>query len=205
VIEYLLLGSGFAVAAALQPGPTQAYLLSRTAAIGWKRTLPASLAPVLSDGPVAFIALVVLSRLPDAFQDVLRLAGGLLLVWLAVSAYREARSAEIGVDGSGPRSLFEATLVNLLNPNPYLGWALVLGPSTLAAWNESRILAFVLVGSFYVTMVATLAAMIVLLGATGLLSERRRRALVLVSAVLLLGLGVYLLAMSAWRLGGFGG
>jgi len=204
VIEYLLFGSGLAFAAAIQPGPTQAYLLSRTAAIGWKRTLPASLAPVLSDGPVAFIALFILSRLPDTFQDVLRFAGGLLLVWLAVSAYRDARSDTIAVAGSGPRTLFEATLVNLLNPNPYLGWALVLGPSTIAAWSENRFHAFVLIGSFYVTMVATLAAMIVLLGATGLLNERRRRVLVLVSALLLLGLGGYLLAVSGWSLAGFG-
>lgn len=205
MIEYLLLGSGLAFAAAIQPGPTQAYLLSRTVAIGWKRTLPASLAPVLSDGPVAFIALFVLSRLPDTFQDVLRFAGGLLLVWLAVSAYRGSKRDEIGVTGSGPRSLFEATLVNLLNPNPYLGWALVLGPSTLAAWSESRLFAFVLVGSFYVTMVASLAVMIFLSGATGLLNERRRRVLVLVSAALLFGFGGYLLSVSVWRLTGFGG
>ena len=44
MFELMLIGGGFAFAAAVQPGPLQAFLLARVAADGWKRTLPAALA-----------------------------------------------------------------------------------------------------------------------------------------------------------------
>ena len=60
---------GFAFAAALQPGPLQAYLLASVAQRGWKRTLPAALSPLLSDGPIILVVLLVLTRLPDSFRS----------------------------------------------------------------------------------------------------------------------------------------
>lgn len=59
MLPYLMLGGGLAFAAVLQPGPLQAFLLSRTIAHGWKRTLPAALSPVLSDLPIALLVLLV--------------------------------------------------------------------------------------------------------------------------------------------------
>src|SRR5512147_2464274 len=91
MLEYLLLGGGFALAAAAQPGPLQAFLLSRVAERGWKPTLPAALAPLLSDGPIALLAVFVLGRLPRTLAHALGAAGGLLLLYLAWSAFREWR------------------------------------------------------------------------------------------------------------------
>ena len=194
MLRYLLLGGGFAFGAAIQPGPLQAFLVSRVAATGWSRTLPACLSPLLSDGPIALLTLLVLVQLPQAFQRVLRGGGGFLLLYLAWVAYRQWRKpAEPGSRGSAPRTLLEAALVNLLNPNPYLGWALVLGPSVLAAWHEHRAYAVALVVAFYGTMVATLAGFILLVGTARFLGARGQHALVGVPAVVLAGLGVYLL------------
>jgi threonine/homoserine/homoserine lactone efflux protein len=192
---YLLLGGGFAFAAAIQPGPFQAFLVSRVAATGWKRTLPACLAPLLSDGPIALLVLLVLGRLTPAFQQGLRACGGLLLLYLAGVALVQWRNpVEAAAGGSAPRTLFEAVLVNALNPNAYLGWALVLGPTMLAAWRERPSFAVALVVGFYAVLVATLGGFIVLAGAARWLGPRGRRTLVGVSALLLAGLGVYLLA-----------
>jgi threonine/homoserine/homoserine lactone efflux protein len=194
VLKYLLLGSGFAFAAAIQPGPLQAFLLSRVAATGWRRTLPACLAPLLSDGPIALLALLVLGQLPPPFQRILRGGGGLLLLYLAWVAFRQWRNpAEPGSHGSAPRTMLEAALVNLLNPNPYLGWALVLGPLTVSAWHEHWAYAVALVAAFYGTMVAMLAAFILLVGTARFLGPRGQHALLGVSAVVLAGIGVYLL------------
>lgn len=197
MLEYLLFGSGFAFAAAVQPGPLQAFLVSRVAATGWRRTLPACLAPLLSDGPIALLALLVLRELSPVFQHLLRAAGGLLLFYLAWVAFRQWREpARIGAGGSAPRTLLEATLVNVLNPNPYIGWTLVLGPSVIAAWNEHGAYAVSLVVAFYGTMVLALAAFILLIGTARFLGSRGQRALVGASAVLLAGLGVYLFAVA---------
>jgi hypothetical protein len=64
MLESLIIGSSFAFTAAIQPGPLQAFFLSSVAKRGWLRTLPASLAPLLSDGPIAPPVLPVLNRVP---------------------------------------------------------------------------------------------------------------------------------------------
>ncbi len=197
MLEYLLFGAGFAFAAAVQPGPLQAFLVSRVAATGWRRTLPAALAPLLSDGPIALLALLVLRELSPFAQGVLRAAGGMLLLYLAWVAYRQWREpGQAQVTGSAPRTFLEAALVNLLNPHPYIGWTLVLGPSVIAAWNERGAYAVTLVVAFYATLVLTLAAFILLAGTARFLGARGQRALVGVSAVVLAGLGVYLLVVA---------
>ena len=76
MLAYLLLGVTFAFAAAVQPGPLQAYIVSRTLSHGWRRALPAAFSPLLSDGPIIVLALLALSRLPAGFERGLRLAGG---------------------------------------------------------------------------------------------------------------------------------
>ncbi|HQT95224.1 MAG TPA: LysE family transporter [Thermoanaerobaculaceae bacterium] len=203
MIESIVFGSGFAFAAAIQPGPLQAFLLARVAAAGWKRTLPAVLAPLLSDIPIAALVLLVLGRLPGAAQQGLRAAGGVLLVYLAWAAFRQLRfppEAPAASAPSAPRTFFQAVLVNVLNPNPYLGWALVLGPASVAAWHHDPASAVALVVAFYGTIVATLAAFVVLFGTARFLSERARRGLIAVAAAALAVLGAYQLAVSVPRL-----
>lgn len=198
MLPYLILGGGLAFAAVLQPGPLQAFLLSRTIANGWKRTLPAALSPVLSDLPIALLVLLVLGRLPSFGQQLLRTAGGLLLLalaWVAMRSLRAASGPSQPPPDPAPRTLLQATTVNLLNPNPYLSWAFVLGPAAVTAWRQSPHLAVALVASFYGVMVAGLALFIFVAGTARFLRPGAQRALVLLSAVTLAGLGAYQLAV----------
>jgi threonine/homoserine/homoserine lactone efflux protein len=198
VLENVLVGAGFAFAAAVQPGPLQAFLVSRVAAAGWRRTLPAAVAPVLSDVPIALLALLVLGGLSEDAQHLLRAGGGVLLLYLAATTFRQWRHPTApGAHRSTPRTLFEAVLLNLLNPNPYLGWALVLGPSALAAWRGHPANAVALVAAFYVTMVTLLASFIVVVGTARFLGSRAQHALIGASAVALAALGVSLLVSAA--------
>jgi len=197
MIEQLLFGSGFAFAAAVQPGPLQAFLLSQVVQKGWKRTLPASLAPLLSDGPVIVLSLLILKRMPDGMDRILQVAGGLLLLYLAWASYlqyRKSGALRDGKEAGTPRTLLQAAAVNILNPNPYLAWTVVLGPRLLNAWAQGHALAIALIAAFYGTMVISLSVIIVLFGATHFLGPQGRRALVLVSSFLLAALGFYQLA-----------
>ena len=202
LVENVVLGSGLAFSAAIQPGPLQAFLVSRVVSAGWRRTLPACIAPLVSDGPIALLAIAVVGRIPPTAQHVLRAGGGLLLLYLAAGAFREWRQPSSAPQVTAPRTVFEAVLVNLLNPNPYLAWALVLGPAVVAAWRQHPGYAFGFVASFYVTMLLTLAGFVFLVGTAGFLSPNRRRALVGVSALLLAGLGVTLLTLTVREWGG---
>jgi threonine/homoserine/homoserine lactone efflux protein len=190
---------GFAFAAGVQPGPLQAFLLAQVAARGWARTLPAACAPLLSDGPIAIAVLLVLKRLPSGMERVLRGAGGLLLLWLAWSAFREWRAGRQSRPATGgtPGTLLQAVLVNLLNPNPYLGWTLVLGPLVLKAWQQSAAGAVVIVAAFYVTIVTMLALNVLAFGLLRSLGPRVARGLILASAIMLSALGAYQLTAAA--------
>lgn len=197
MLEYILLGCGFAFAAAVQPGPFQAFLLSSVAQHGWKRTLPAALAPVVSDGPIAILILFILNRVPDLLGHGLQVAGGCLLLYLGWGTYKTWRAnepVESLQHDRQPSTLMQATAVNLLNPNPYLGWSLVLGPSAINAWDENPFYAVGLVAAFYATIVIGNAVIIALFGATTSLGSRARRVLILISAAALTILGIYQLA-----------
>ncbi len=192
MMKYLLFGTTYAFAAAAQPGPFQAYLVAQALGIGWRRTLPAVLAPLVSDAPIAFVVLVVLSRLPLAFQHGLHVAGGMFLLYLATRAFKTWRHYEEPRQApaqSARRTLFDASIVNFLNPNAWIGWSLVLGPLLLQGWREAPGHGIALIGSFYVTLVAGTAAIVFIVAGASRLGPRVARALVAVSVVALAAFG----------------
>ena len=69
MLGYLILGITYAFTAAVQPGPFQTYLISQTLSNGWRSTLPAAIAPLLSDGPIIILVLLVLSRMPGWLEQ----------------------------------------------------------------------------------------------------------------------------------------
>ena len=135
MLTYLILGMTYAFAAAVQPGPLQTYLISQTLSHGWRRTLPAAFCPLISDGPVIVLVLLVLSRVPVWLAQGLRLAGGVFVLYLAWGALKAWRGYDARDMAPAPSSLLRAALVNVLNPNPYISWSLVLGPLLLKAWR----------------------------------------------------------------------
>ncbi|MFN2281709.1 MAG: LysE family translocator [Anaerolineales bacterium] len=196
MFSILLVGISYALSAGLQPGPLQAFFIAKVAEGGWRRALPAAFAPLVSDGPIALVSLLLLSSLPDSFRGWLQFAGGILLLIFAWSAFRNTRSdlpSPTADPGSTPKTIGQAALINLLNPNPYLGWSLVMGPAVISAWEAGPALAVVLLASFYITMISTSLALIYLIGRALLIGPGARRILSLISGTILVGLGVYFL------------
>jgi len=60
MLIHLLIGASLGVSAGAAPGPLQAYLLNQTTQHGWRRALPAVLAPLLSDIPIILLMLFIL-------------------------------------------------------------------------------------------------------------------------------------------------
>ena len=198
MIGYLILGFVYAFAAAVQPGPLQTYLISQTLEHGWRRTLPAACAPLISDGPIIVLILLVLSRIPDSSLHVLQTAGGIFLLYLAAGAFRTWRKYDVKAGVPPPsrqQTLLKAVLVNVLNPNPYLGWSLVMGPLLLKGWRESPLNGIALLAGFYSTIIAGNIAIVLLFVLARNLGPRVSRALIGVSVVALACFGGYEL----WR------
>ena len=208
MVNNILIGISYALSAGLQPGPLQAFFLAKVAERGWRRTLPAAFAPLISDGPIALVSILLLNILPETFRNYLQLAGGFLLLYFAWNAYRKWRDDEVVEfedSESTPKTIFQAALINLLNPNPYLGWSLVMGPAVLAAWDKSPGTAVILLLAFYITMISTSLVMIFLMGRALLLGPGARKVMNMISALLLVGLGLYFLYQAGSSLLGWEG
>ena len=192
--RYLLFGITYAFAAAVQPGPFQSYLISQALSKGWRHTLPAALAPLLSDGPVIVLVLLLLTNMPGSLVQILQIAGGAFLLYLAAGAFRAWRAYDVTkvvAAQASQQTVLKAALVNILNPAPYLGWSLVMGPLLLAGWRETPANGIALLVGFYGTMVISLAGIIVLFAAARNLGPQVSRALLGVSALALACFGVY--------------
>jgi threonine/homoserine/homoserine lactone efflux protein len=194
MLLYLLQGITLGFSAGVSPGPLQAYFLSQTLKNGWKRTLPAALAPLISDGPIILLVLLVLTQTPDWLRRGLQIAGGGFILYLAWGAYRtfRQRSGPIAPHSiAGNPSLREATMMNLLNPIPYIFWSTTLGPTLLAGWQESPAVGVSFIAGFYLMLVSIFMGFIALFGTAEHLGPQVTRVLSGVSAMALLGFGVY--------------
>ncbi len=208
MLSYAILGMAYAFAAAVQPGQFQAYVISRAVANGWRRTLPAALSPLLSDLFTVSLVLAILTQVPPLFLLVLRLVGGFFLLYLALGAFRTFRSTTLETAAPASpahRTVLEAALVNVLNPNPYLAWALVMGPLFLEAWKKSPSYGVALVAAFYVTIIVATAGIILLAALAGSFGPKASRPLVGISAVALFGFAVYQLVTASKELLGLVG
>jgi threonine/homoserine/homoserine lactone efflux protein len=194
MLTYLTLGATFGFAAAVQPGQFQAYLVSESLAHGWRRTIPVAFAPVLSDIPVVAFVLLVLTQVPPLMIHGLQVVGGvfvLYLAWGALRTWRHFTPAAPAAAAPVHQTVLKAALVNLLNPNPYLAWALVLGPVLLNAWRETPSHGIAFAAAFYAAMVAVAAGIVVAVSAAHAFGPRVARGLVGASAVALAGFGFY--------------
>jgi hypothetical protein len=64
MLPFFLQGLTLGFAAGAQPGPFQTYLISQTLSQGWRRAWIAAFGPLLSDGPIVALVLLVLSQIP---------------------------------------------------------------------------------------------------------------------------------------------
>ena len=170
MLEYLLTGAGLGFTGGIQPGPFQTYVISEALHKGWRRALPAALAPLISDLPIIILVLFVLTRLSAGAQRLLYLISGLYILYLRVDAWRafggRSLRARMRLDQSRS-SVFRAALMNLISPGPYVFWSLIAGPMLLQAWDESPTAAAAFLFGFYGAMIATLAALIVAFSTAG--------------------------------------
>ncbi len=200
MVVHVVQGAAYGFAAAVQPGPFQAYLISQTLRRGWRRSLPIVLAPLVSDGPIILLTLFALSHVPPWWVQALRFLGGLYILYLAAGAWRSCRISakrDLGAP-SGGQSVFQAAFVNLLNPSAYLYWGLVTGPLLISGWRENPANGVGFLVGFYVAVVASLAGILLTFAYAGQRGDKLNRGLQGASGIALAGFGLYQLALGVW-------
>ena len=197
---YLLQGIGYGLIAASQPGPFQTYLISQTLTRGWKQTLPAALAPLISDGPIILICVLILSQVPAWLQRILYVVGGLFILYLSYGTYKTWKDFNPtipAIESGAQQSILKATLMNIFNPNPYIFWTLVTGPILLKGWRETPVNGIGFLAGFYITLISSLAAIILIFGTIARVGPKINRILLGISAIVLFCFGLYQLWLGA--------
>ena len=197
MILHFIQGATLALSAALMPGPFQAFLLSQALKNGWKRTLPASLAPLLTDGPIIALVLFVLIRTPQWLLDLLRSAGGVFIIYLALNLLKGIKDPLPPSDPGenvARQTLVNAVIMNFLNPNPYIFWGVIGGPIVIAGWRKSPGFGASFLVGFYGCFIFFLAGLIIIFATAGRIAPRINRTLCAASATALLFFGTYQMA-----------
>lgn len=197
LLEPLLLGAGIGLAAGLSPGPVLTLVVAETARGGWRRGSAVAAGPLLADGPIIALALLVATSLPGEAVRLISLVGAAFLFYLAgataLRVFRPHRSGERQLSARG--GLLKGLLARGLGPHPYLFWFLVGTPLLAQAAGEfflTGVAAFLF--GYYSTLVGSNVVLAMALHRWARdLPERLYRLLLATSALLLAAFGVMLL------------
>lgn len=128
MIEYTLPALIFGLAAGLNPGPLTIIVIQQTLEHGLKNGIKASLAPLITDGPIILVAFIALTQLKniELFIGLLSAIGGLYLLWVSRKML-SIKKVDLSPTSNNPESLSTAIKINLLSPYPYLFWFTVGG------------------------------------------------------------------------------
>ncbi len=193
MINYFIFGISYALACVIQPGPFQAFLFSQSVKNGWRKTIPLVFAPLISDLPIIILVIFVLTNVPHAVLGILQCFGGIFLFFLAFKAYKTTRTLNKSDEANTSQynNLFKAIMVNLFNPNPFLGWSLVMGPMLINGWKANPENGIALLIGFYSSMIIYSTIMIMFFAAAGNLGPRINRILLSISVIAFVFFGFY--------------
>jgi len=204
MLAFFLQGIALGLPAAASPGPLQAYLINTTLTGGWRRGIVISLSPLISDGPIVVVILLLLDRIPPGFLRWINIAGGTFVLYIAWGLWRQWRagngSSKIKEgDHQKRRGLWHGVALNAVSPGLYTFWAFVNGPLLLSALRQSPWHGIAFLAGFYGTLIGGFAGIVVLSHQAHRLRPQVVRTLTLISIWVLLAFGAFLLYQGIWK------
>ena len=192
MLSYFAQGLTLAFPNAAAPGAFVAYLADQVTQRGWRRTWPLSFVPLLSDGPIIAILVLVLSQAPAWFLQALQIVGGLFLIWLAIKAFRSLRAPPSATATPRPasQSFLNGVLMNFINPGPWIFWGTIGAVTLVEAWRVAPLNAVAFIIGFYIILCGGFFAWITLFASAGKLDPRVPRLLNIVAMLALFALGI---------------
>ena len=143
-------------------------MVSETVARGRNAGLAVSFSPLLTDGPIIGITVLLLGRIEDSEPSLafISLAGGALLASYGIAGLRGA-SPKLEEPAAGENawgSLAKGVALNFLNPNPYLFWLTVGTPVLLRAHSMGWQASIGFLAIFYLCLVGSKCVLAILVG-----------------------------------------
>ena len=156
MLSFLTIGLVLGLSAGITPGPLFTLVIAETLSNGRRAGVIAALVPLVTDLPIVFISIFILSRYTHSatILGIISLIGGLFVCYLG---YENFRIDTGGISGgvSNVTSFKKAAIVNALSPHPYLFWITVGAPTVLSASRQNYVAAVAFVSSFYLLLVGS--------------------------------------------------
>jgi threonine/homoserine/homoserine lactone efflux protein len=187
-------GVSLGFSAGAMPGPFQSYLISQTLANGWRKSIIVIFSPIITDGPIILLAVVLLRQLPSELIRLIQIIGGLYLLWIAYGAWRRFRSGATLDTTNQPqsRTLSQGLLMNWLSPGPYIFWGTINGPLLVGALEHSLWHGVAFMLAFYGTFLSILALYVIVFDRLRRLDERFTRVIFFITLAVLVAFGISL-------------
>ena len=165
MVSSLAAGLILGLTAGAAPGPLMALVIAQTLRHGAREGVKVAVVPLVTDPPIILVSLLVLSRLANLeyVLGVISLAGGLYVLYLSYENAR-AHRLEPQVSEVRPRSLRKGSVINALNPHPYLFWVTVGVPFILMSWEDSHITPAMFVSSFFLLLIGAKVSLALAVG-----------------------------------------
>jgi threonine/homoserine/homoserine lactone efflux protein len=134
ISAYFAAGAALGASAGFSPGPLLTLVMAQTLAHGPREGIKVAMAPFLTDVPMLAASLFALSLAhgEPVVLGLLSLAGAVVVTLYGLDCLRARPVALPGIRVS-PGSLRKGVIANFTNPHPYIFWATVGAPTTLAA------------------------------------------------------------------------
>lgn len=191
MLAILIQGLGLGFSASVMPGSFQTYLISESLLKGIKKALPIAFVPILSDMPIIIITMLILNQAPSWFLNILKIIGGLFIIYLAYLAYKSSKENGDINTSNKPSNILKATTINFLNPNVWLYWSTIGASLLINNWQKQRIIAIFFLISFYAAMVITNIGLVLIFGKAGQSKNNLRPILLTISTIVLFAFGLF--------------
>ena len=194
-------GVSIAFAAGAQPGPFTSFLIGRTLATGWRKSIILALTPLVTDVPIILVAVVVLKQFPPELIRGIQLVGGLYLLWIAYGSWRQYRAgkASFKPEANAPegestaKTLAQGAVMGWVSPGPYIFWATINGPLLIQGLNESVGMGIAFLLAFYGTFIGILSVYVLVFDRLRRIDERVTRGIFLLTLIVMVLFGLRLI------------
>lgn len=162
------------LAAGLSPGPLISLVVSETLKKGKKEGIEVAISPLISESPIILFVLVVLSSVAEKsiLMGVISLLGACFLIYLGLSNLRINAKESKDHFGKG-NALLKGIATNLLNPNTYMFWLTIGGPTILKSIQVHFSVAIFFMFGFYMMLVGSETAVAIVVDKSKTLLKSR--------------------------------
>lgn len=197
MIDFFLRGFTIGLNAGILPGPIQTYLAQTSLVYGWRRAMIGVFSPLVADIPVIVLSVLVLSNVSETVIRLLRIGGGVFILWLAFTSLRSIRAgaligegAHVDVTLSRGKLFMRMVGINIFSPAPWLFWSTVNGPLLIEGWRQTPLAGIGFLVGFYGTLIGVFALIVLAFGWLRGINPKVTRSLMMAATALLILIGI---------------